>query len=305
MAARRATGAPARSALHAGPPDRAVAALARAQHGVVARDQLVGAGLSRHAIAHRIAKGHLHPLYRGVYAVGHRSLSAHGRHLAAVLACGPRAVLSHRSAAVLWGLLQAGEHPVHITAPTHRRGPAGVRLHGSLTGEVVRRDGIAVTTPARTIIDLAATAPREELGRALEEARLQRLVTDGDLQRGVRCRPGARALRDLLAHEPSFTRSEAEHRLLSLLRRAGLPKPLTNVRVAGHEVDVLWAHERLIVEVDGFAFHSSRAAFERDRARDADLQARGYRVVRVTWRQLTTRPEELAARLGGALVAGT
>ena len=271
----------------------------------MARDQLLAAGLSRHAIAHRVAKGHLHPLYRGVYAVGHRSLSAHGRHLAAVLACGPEAVLSHRSAAVLWNLLGANtELPIHVTAPSHRRAPAGVQLHCSVTSQFLHRHAIAVTAPASTLIDLAATAPREELERALEEARLQRLVTDGELRQGVRCRSGARALRELLEREPSFTRSEAERRLLSLPRRARLPKPHTNVRVAGHEVDALWPHQCLVIEVDGFAFHSSREAFERDRARDADLQAHGYRVMRVTWRQLTTRPEELAARLGAALVAG-
>jgi Transcriptional regulator, AbiEi antitoxin len=254
--AARATGAPASGALHVVPPDRAVAAVARAQHGVVARDQLLALGLSRHAVAHRIAKGHLHPLHRGVYAVGHRSLSAHGRHLAAVLACGPEAVLSHRSAAVLWDLLAPQDDgPIHVTAPTHRRPPAGVQLHCSVTSQLVHRHAIAVTVPVRTLVDLAATAPREELARALEEARLQRLVTDGELQRCVRCRPGARALRDLLVDEPSLSRSEAERRLLSLLRRAGLPSPRTNVRVAGHEVDALWPHQRLVVEVDGFAFH--------------------------------------------------
>ena len=302
-AASRETGALCGDATHVEPPDRTVAALAGAQHGVITRDQLLAAGLSRHAVAHRIAKGHLHQLHRGVYAVGHASLSARGRDLAAVLACGPDAVLSHRSAAVLWGLLRASEHQVHVTAPTHRRTPTGVHLHCSHTSEFVHHAAIAVTTPARTIIDLAATASREELERALEEARLQRRVTDEALQRGVQGRPGARAIRELLAREPSFTRSEAERALVSLLRRARLPKPYTNVRVAGHRVDALWPQQRLIVEVDGFAFHSSRAAFERDRARDADLQAHGYRVVRVTWRQLTRRSEEVVARLGAALAS--
>ena len=170
MAARETSGARS-DATRVEPPDRAVAALAGAQHGVVTRDQLLAAGLSRHAIAHRTAGGRLHRLHRGVYAVGHRSLSAHGRQLAAVLACGPDAVLSHRSAAVLWGLLRACEHPIHVTAPTHRRGPAGVRLHFSLPSESVHRDAIAVTTPARTLVDLATTASREELERALDEAR--------------------------------------------------------------------------------------------------------------------------------------
>lgn len=321
MAAQRATGAPGirashgepvgaasretrgvpGNATHVEPPDRTVSALAGAQHGVVTRDQLLVAGLSRHAIAHRVAKGHLHRLHLGVYAVGHRSLSARGRDLAAVLACGPDAVLSHRSAAVLWGLLRASEHAVHVTAPTHRRTPTGVHLHFSLTSQFVHHDAIAVTTPARTIIDLAAAAPREELERALEEARLQRLLTDNELRRGTRGRPGARALHELLAREPSFTRSEAERRLLSLLRRARLPRPQTNIRVVGHRVDALWLHQRLVVEVDGFAFHSTRAAFERDRLRDADLLAAGYRVIRITWRRLTQAPEAVVASLAVAL----
>ena len=225
--------------------------------------------------------------------------------MAAVLASGPGAALSHRSAAVLWDLLPSqADEPIHVTAPTRQRAPAGVRLHVSLTSEFVHHNAIAVTTPARTLLDLAATASSTELARALERARLMRLVSDADLQRRSHHRRGSRALCDLLAREPSFTRSEAERRLLSLLRRARLPQPHTNIRVAGHEVDALWPHQRLIVEVDGFAFHSSREAFERDRARDADLQAHGYRVVRVTWRELTTRPEELAARLGAALAAG-
>ena len=253
---------------------------------MVTRSQLVGAGLGRHAIAHRLECGRLHVVHRGVYAVGHEALSPRCRQLAAVLACGPGGALSHRSAAELWDLLPER----HDEAP-------------HVSTEATRRHGIPVTTPARTILDLAATVASDELERALEQARLRHLVSARDLGRRSRDRRGAARLRALLEQEPTLTRSEAERRLLSLLAAAQLPRPRTNVRVAGHEVDALWPEQRLVVEVDGFAFHASREAFERDRARDAELQAHGYRVIRVTWRQLSARPEVLTARLGAALLA--
>jgi very-short-patch-repair endonuclease len=145
------------------------------------------------------------------------------------------------------------------------------------------------------------TQPRE-LERAVGEAYAQRLVRVADLKViAASSRRGSAALRAVLVDSPSLTRSEAERRLLALTRRAGLPRPRTNVRVGGHEVDALWPDQWLIVEVDGYAFHSARAAFERDRLRDADLQAAGYRVLRITWRQLDGGSEALAARLGAAL----
>ena len=300
-AAQRARDRPAGDARHVLPVDAAVAALAVGQHGVVTRRQLLAVGLTRHGVGHRLAAGRLHAVHRGVYAVGHPALSPDGRRLAAVLACGDGARLSHRSAAALLGLLPDEPGPLHVTVPVRRRAPAGVVLHRSPNAPAMLRLGIAVTTPARTLLDLAATAADRDVGRAVEEARLRRLVADGELARLARERPGARALRELLADEPSLTRSEAERALLTLVRRAGLPRPVTNVRVGRYEVDALWPSERLVVEVDGFAFHSSREAFERDRERDADLQARGLRVIRVTWRRLTQRPEAVAALLGAAL----
>jgi very-short-patch-repair endonuclease len=300
-AAQRATDRDLGEAEHVQPVDRAVAALAAGQHGVVTRAQVLALGLTRHGVEHRLTAGRLHLLHRGIFAVGHLGVSAHGRRLAAVLACGDGAWLSHRSAAVLHGLLAEDGGPLHVTVPRRRRQPAGVVLHRSPRAPGTLRDGIPVTTPARTLVDLAATRPERELARAVEEARLLRLVTDPELVRLARDRPGARALRDLLTAEPSLTRSEAERLLLALVRRAGLPQPQTNVRVGAHEVDALWPSHRLVVEVDGFAFHSSREAFERDRERDADLQAEGLRVIRVTWRRLTGRPEAVAALLGAAL----
>jgi very-short-patch-repair endonuclease len=304
MGAHRHTGAGIGDARDVEPVDLRVARLAATQHGVVTRGQLLDAGLGRHAIAHRLERGRLHVIHRGVYAVGHEPLSPRCLQLAAVLACGSGGALSHRSAAELWALLpERHDEALHVSVPSQRRAPAGVTLHRTASPEVTRRHGIPVTTPARTILDLAATAHRGELERALEEARLLRLVSTHDLVRRAHDRPGAARLRRLLGYELSLTRSEAERRLVSLLATAQLPSPRTNVRVAGHEVDAVWPRQRLVVEVDGFTFHASRDAFERDRARDAELQAHGYRVIRVTWRQLSARPEVLTARLGAALLA--
>jgi very-short-patch-repair endonuclease len=151
-------------------------------------------------------------------------------------------------------------------------------------------------TPARTLLDLATRLSPHDLERAVNEALVQKLSTKQELNRLAR---RSSALEAALAYEPALTRSEAEDRLLALVRAARLP-PRTNVKVTRYEVDFLWPGERLTVEVDGFAFHSSRAAFERDRTRDADLQAAGYRVTRVTWRQLIREPEAVVARVAGA-----
>jgi very-short-patch-repair endonuclease len=293
--------------------DLAIARLAAAQHGVVTRSQLAGLGLGRGAIAHRVARGRLHRVHRGVYLVGHPVLAPLAAEVAAVLACGPGAVLSHRSAAGLWGLLASTGPVVDVTVPGRNPGPrSGVLVHRVARldrGDVTRRRGIAVTAPARTLLDLAELLPSRALERALEEAEIQGLARPRDVLALLERSPGRRGaalLRTLLRDgaERAVTRSEAEDRLLALLRAAGLSPTAVNVRVASHEVDAVWHPERLVVEVDGYAYHASRAAFERDRRRDADLQAAGYRVIRVTWRQLAEEPHALVARLAQALARG-
>jgi very-short-patch-repair endonuclease len=167
-----------------------------------------------------------------------------------------------------------------------------------------------VTTPARTILDLAAVASPRELEQALAEAQARRLVRRSDLLpllARFQRRPGVAALRSLLDADarPSLTRSEAEERLLALIRAAELPAPEVNVHIGRYEVDLLWRDQGLVVEVDGFRYHSSRSAFERDRLRDAELGGRGLRVMRVTWRQIVVRPEALVARIATTLaIAG-
>ena len=294
-----------RLAPRAGRVDRVIGALAGRQRGVVARWQLLGAGLSADALDHRVETGRLHPIHRGVYAVGHASLDARGLALAAVLAAGDGALLGHRSAAVHHGWLPPDDGPVDVVRPgrSHRSIP-GVRLHRPTIlspTDVAHRAGVPVTAPARTLLDLSATASARDLERAVTEARLARAVDEQQLLRRAAGRPGARRLRALLDDGPSLTRSEAERRLLALLARAGLPRPATNARVGRYEVDALWPAHRLIVEVDGYAFHGSRAAFERDRVRDTELSLAGYEVHHVTWRQLTETPEAVVARLAAAL----
>lgn len=221
--------------------------------------------------------------------------------------------MSHRAAAAMWGMRPPWHGDVDVTVTAgHPRDKPGVSVHRVRhldPRDVTRREGIPLTTPARTLLDLAAALDRRELARALEEAEVQRLVTRRQLTALLsrsRGRAGAKALRAALAcyDAPSLTRSEAERRMLELIRAARLPAPRTNAHVNGYEVDLLWPEQRLIVEVDGFAFHSTRKAFERDRARDAQLQAAGYRVLRITWRQIQDEPEALIATLAVSLQAG-
>src|SRR4051794_35594732 len=287
------------------PGDQAIAKLAGRQHGVVARDQLRDLGFGAKAIDHRVARGRLHVIHRGVYAVGHRSLSPRGRWMAAVLACGPDAVLSHRSAAALWGIRPTSRPVIEVTVPRRGgRNREGVHRVRSLHPEdcaVV--DGIPVTSIARTLLDLAEVVTRRELERALEEAERKRLFDLRAVERLLRRsrgRRGVKPLRTALAEyrdEPPLTKSELERLFLDFCKKFRLPKPQVNTLVEGYEVDMHWPGTEVIVELDGYAFHSTRAAFERDRERDEQLQLRDYRILRVTYRRLTSKPQELAATL--------
>ena len=268
--------------------DHLIAGLAGDSRGLVTRERLLDAGLTRRQIERRLASGHLHALHRGVYAVGHIALPPFALELAAILACGVTAHLSHRTAAVAWYMLPPAPGLIHVTiSGSHRRGPATVHLHRTTRPDITHREDLPLTSAVRTLTDLRKTGS-PELARAINEALVRRLVSPGEI-------------RHLMPDSPTPTRSEAERRLLALVARSRLPRPRTNVRLAGHEVDAHWPEQGLVVEVDGYAFHGTRAAFERDRARDADLLAAGQRVLRVTWRQITDQPEALAARLGAAL----
>lgn len=257
-----------------------------------------------------MGSGRLHRIHRGVYAVGHTADAPLAREAAALLACGDGAVLSHRSAGALWGL---ADRPVAVVEATivgrdcgARPGVRVRRARRIADEDVLMRSGLRVTSPARTLVDLAAVLGERGLRRAVNEALVAGLADEGDLQAALVRSPGRRGgprVRRLLAetYGPSITRSEAERRLLELLALAGLSTPETNVKVGGYEVDVLWRAERLVVEVDGYAFHGTRTAFERDRLRDAELQASGLAVLRVTWRQIVDTPETTVARIARVL----
>ncbi len=284
--------------------DARLLAVAAGQCGVITFGQLLDAGLSRHAVAQRVRQGWLRRLHHRVYLVGLRP-PAWAREMAAVLAAGQGAVVSHRSATGMWELRPAPEDMVDITL-TRRgiRSMSGIRVHTAVklpASDVTTRHGIPVTTPLRTLLDLAAVASLGELERAVQEAQVRGLVTAEQLRRRAVAVRGAPALRAALALEPALTRSEAERRLLALIRAAELPRPQTNARIGPYEVDAVWSQARVVVEVDGYAFHGTRAAFERDRRRDADLAARRFAVLRFTWRELTRHPEAVVARIAAVL----
>jgi hypothetical protein len=288
--------------------ERWLAELATRQHGVVGRWQLLEAGFTDKAIKQRLAAGRLGGLHRESYAVGHRRLSQRGLWMAAVLACGSGAVLSHEDAAALWGL--AGTRsPTDVTAPRGRQGRPrrdGIRLHRSRTlegTERTARNGIPVTTVARTLFDLAEGTDPTSLGRLWEEAdKLHLLRIDAvaaAYERG-RSRHRARArIRPLLleARYAERTRSALEDRFAAFCRHFELPPPAKNVLVLEKEVDAAWLDRKLLVELDSWEHHAHRAAFERDRKRDVALLIAGYRTARVTHRRLDSEAATLAAEI--------
>jgi hypothetical protein len=289
--------------------DPAIVRLAARQYGVASREQLLRLGLGRRAIEHRIERGRLHPVHRGIYAVGRPGLTAEGRWMAAVLAAGPRAVLSHTSAGGLLALRPQVGSTTHVTVPRRRRARHGLEIHqASLPAdEVTVEAGIPVTTVARTLLDLATCLNRPDLELAVNEAERRGLADAPSLPELVRRYPrraGLARLRSVLEDGwvgVGVVRSVLEQRFLAFVAELGLPRPEVNaiLRVDDGwvEVDCLWRSRRLIVELDGHAYHSNRAAYERDRERDRALAAAGWKVVRVTWRQLVGDSARLAADL--------
>lgn len=282
--------------------DAAIARIAATQHGVVTARQLVGMGLGRSAISERTRGGRLHRVHRGVYAVGHRALSFYGQWMAGVLACGEGAVLSHGSAAALWGLLHPLDGPVHVSVPTtagrgKQRGihlhrcpslaelsspPSSLPIRGGRGGRLTAyRHRIPVTTIQRTIDDLDGSVPPYLVRRARRQAELM----------GVRLR-GAEGKR---------SKSDLEEDFLALSRRHRLSHPEANAKIGRWEVDFVWRDHRIVVEIDSFAYHRGSVAFQDDHARDLDLRQRGYTVLRFSERQLEEEPQRVAADVARAL----
>jgi len=287
-------------------------ALATKQHGVVSHAQLLELGFNRRLIERRIWEGWLLPVHRNVYAVGSRRLGRRGHWWASVLAYGPGAVLSHRTAAALWGLRRA-RGPIDVTAPTgrqgiHRRERLWIHRCRLDPAERTLRDGIPVTTLARTIFDLSEVAPYKEVRAAAEEADRLKLLRVAELRAVCGRGYGRRALRPmrrLLAElePPSEGRSPLEQRFHQFIREHGIPEPHHNVEVMDHEIDTLWPAAKLIAELDSWEFHAHRAAFERDRARDTRLLLAGYRTIRITHRRIENEPSQLAAEIAQLLRA--
>jgi very-short-patch-repair endonuclease len=270
-----------------------VAALAGRQHGVVSTAQMLAAGLTNPGIRRRVQAERLYPLYRGVYAVGHQALTWRSHLLAAVYACGPNALASHRAAGALHGLVRSAH--VEVTAARGCKPKPGITIHRSRTTSDQDRTvsaAVPVTTIARTLVDLADVLTAERLAKALHQAEILR-VFDLEALEQAQQRAGARRGRHRLNRvlaayqpEPHFLRSEAERRLKRLCESHSLPQPQFNVWVAGYELDAYWPDARFALEIDGAATHHTRHAFHADRRRDRVLATAGIQVSRVTWPDL-------------------
>jgi very-short-patch-repair endonuclease len=288
-----------------------VAVIAADQWGVLSVGELRACGLSEIAIRVRVACGRLHPVHRGVYAVGHPGLSTVGRFLAAVKACGPNAVLSHVAAAVMWGFVEDDECVPEVTVTgAATRVHRGIRVHRTASlaqHEWLRFDGVPITSPLRTLLDLAAVVDEKTLRRAVRRAQGLRRVTVRRLAEGLRRagpRRGTRRLARIIATGPAPTRSELENVVLDLLLDGGFAHPDVNrpLRFDGRRMipDFRWPAERIVVEADGGAWHDSPDARREDAERQALLEANGERVLRVTWHQAVARPAQTLARLRAA-----
>lgn len=294
-----------------------MARIAGAQAGLATIWQLREAGISDASIDRAVAAGRLHPVFHGVYSVGHRFLTPQGRLLAATLACGLGSAVSHGTAAWLYGLSEPRPDRIDVIAPVEAgRKIAGIRRRfvPAPTGrEIWRRAGVPLTSPARTIVDCAGSAPKD-VAAMIEQASVLSLLDVAAIDRvldGPRRRGSKRLLRAIepwRRYKPGIKiRSRMEAKLLPLLSEAGLPIPETNVRLRvgarTYEVDFLWRRQKLVVETDGGRFHDHPVAGERDSNRNHALTGAGYRLPRLGWEDLRDRPEatmqELATLLRG------
>ncbi len=289
-----------------------VRALAKRQHGVVSREQLLEIGFNADAIQHRIETGRLFPVYRGVYSVGTPHLTRYGRWMAAVLACGPGAALSHDDAAALWQIRpkrSGGQIRVSVPGSVYRKRP-GVVVHRrvGLEREVTECHGIPVTEPIHTLIALAPMVDLDELEAAINEADIRRLITIAELRPAldhIRA-PGARTVRELVDRRTfTFSRSWLERRFRPIARRAGLSKPQTCVYVNGEEVDFYWPELGLVIETDGGTFHRTPSQQRKDRVRDQKHTMSGLTPLRFTHGQIRYEAayvQETLAAVAGRLM---
>jgi very-short-patch-repair endonuclease len=293
------------------PVEARIAELAERQHGLITLSQLQLLGLGRSGVSRRARNGRLHRVHRGVYAVGRPHLTQQGHWMAAVLACGPQAVLSHRSAAALHGLRADNRPKSDVTLPGNAVRPRpGIEGHRSTTleaADVTMVDGIPCTTVARTLVDLGDVLDHRAVERAVDQAEVLRLF-DGRAVKEVLARAGRRKgagiLRAVLDRyeQPTLTEEGIEEAFLTLCRKASLPSPAVKAWITlddgvAYEPDFMWHKHRLIAETDGRDVHTTRKAFEHDRLRDQRLTLAGFTVVRFTWRQISDEPRSVAEAL--------
>lgn len=295
--------------------DRLIARIGGSQRGRVRRDQLVALGLGRGAIEHRLRCGRLHRVHENVYEVGHRRDDREARWQAAVLLGGDGAALSHRSGAAHQGLLEGGFAPIEVTVAMQRRQKSGIRFYRRELppDEWMLLQGIPTTTVSRTLFDLVLLLPARRYARVLREAEVRGLgdrTSLTDLLARYPGRRGAGRIRAAMERQTpgaTFVPSELEGRFLSLTAAAGFPMPAQHYGIALRgdwlEVDFAWPELQVVVELDGRRFHDTPAAFERDRERDRKLQAAGWRVIRITWRQLHDEPASVIRDLRNVILA--
>lgn len=283
---------------------RLLAELAERQHGIISSGQLRELQYSTHTVKEMIRTGRLHPIHHGAYALGHGAVSRHGECLAAVLSCGQEALLSHRSAAWLWGLTKRWPPLIEVTAASPRRTREAIRVHSAealVPNDKDTEERIPVTAVPRTLLDFAAVGPWY-LSQALDHAHrlglLDLIAIDELISRSKGFRGVARLRTALEVHRPAvFTRSGLERRFLELVRRAGLPLPSMNIYVEGHELDAYWPDERFAVELDTYDYHGTPSAFEADRIRQENLKLAGIEMVRITGTRLEREPRIVMKRL--------
>lgn len=286
--------------------ETAIALVAGKQFGYITRTQLLAIGLGSRAIESRVATGRLIPVYAGVYAVGYVNRTPVARAAAAVLACGETAALSHGSAASLWGFEKHWDAPFEVTARSVRI-RQGIKVHRSRTlgrRDITKQLGIRVTSPARTVLDNAPRLTGKRLSRFVNDALRTPYLHSADLADVLNRNPNHPGTKRLLrfVHGPK-TNSPLEDDFLEFARRYGLPTPVTNTHLNGYEIDVFYPRERVIVEIDGYLFHSDRDSFERDRKRDAVMLEAGIVTVRITEERMKQEPAPEADRLLAILAA--
>jgi very-short-patch-repair endonuclease len=279
---------------------RAAWRLARRQHWVITRRQLLALGYSEEAIDHRLANGRLHAIHAGIYAAGRRALTREGHFVAAVLACGEDALLSHESAAEHYGIRTRRAGPIHVTVPpdAHPRRP-GIKVHRRAGLTPMLRDGIPLTNIVDTLVDIAPRLSDAQLERTINEA-VNRDLTDPDRLRAAlpRRRPGVCRVAKLLDRDTYVTTdSIIEQRVLRIARRAGLPKPEAQRRLGGGRVDFVWPELRLIVEADSLRYHRTPMQQKADRLRDQQHAAAGFVTLRFTHHQITFEPDHVERTL--------